>query len=503
MSFLDNLPFFFNNKIDSKIQNSLYLEAETLHNENDNTLDQFFVETSTWGLDYWEKMLGIKKNNFDMQTRRENIKAKMRSRGTSTVKVIKNICESYANGEVDIIENPNDYSFVIEFVGSKGVPLAFDELDKVVNKIKPCHLAHTYKFRYTTYKELEPFTHSQLAQYTHDEIRNGALRGVDPIPPTDVPPIEIDNPPSISYINNLNVYVNETFAITYIAKDDKEIVRHEFFDGNRWTDKEVSVENDTYTFSHIFRNVNTNKCKVRVTDSKGQTATSNVFNVVSIERPVVDHPPTVSQDIANQEGYVDEDYTIAYIAKDDKAIVKHEFFDGSRWITKINTSRTVSKDGDNYYMNVRFEDEGLKSCQIRVTDSKGQTAISNVFSFNIHRKVVEPPPVVPEPEPPVIPKPPAESNSITIRHLDDCVGVDEGWYGITCFITSEFEIKSYFLSYDDGATWEDFSPSDYMGGKFGYIYATTELQICKIKVVDVKGNEKTSNSFKLQAKAKK
>lgn len=147
MSFLDNLPRFFSNKIDAKIQDSLYLEAETLHNETDNTLDQFFVESCTWGLDYWEHMLGIGKNNFDIQTRRENIKAKMRSRGTSTIKVIKNICEAYSNGEVEIIENPSDYSFVIEFVGSVGIPSAFEELDRVINEIKPCHLAHTYKFR--------------------------------------------------------------------------------------------------------------------------------------------------------------------------------------------------------------------------------------------------------------------------------------------------------------------------------------------------------------------
>lgn len=472
MSFLDNLPCFFSNKIDAKIQDSLYLEAETLHNETDNTLDQFFVESCTWGLDYWEHMLGIGKNNFDIQTRRENIKAKMRSRGTSTIKVIKNICESYANGEVEVIENNSDYSFIIKFVGSVGIPSAFEELDRVINEIKPCHLAHTYKFKYTTHKELEPYTHAQLAQYTHEEIRNGALKGVSPMPPE-----EIDNAPVVGNIESINTFTNEEFSITYTASDDKGIVKHEFFDGESWLNKEPSNINNSYTINHIFTSANTKQCKIRVTDTKGQTAVSNAFDIVVTDRPIVDHPPSVSQDIPSQEGVLEDVFTISYVTKDDKAITKHEVFNGSNWLTKTATS-----NGNNHSVTIQFTKKGVKNCQIRVTDSKGQTAVSNKFTITVNEKVVAPPPV-----------------NITIRHIDDVLNVEEGWYGLTYYVTSDTEIKSHHLSYNDGATWEDFSPSDYAGGKFGYIYATKELQICKIKVIDINGNEKLSNSFKLQA----
>ena len=51
-------------------------------------------------------------------------------------------------------------------------------MDRVVNEIKPCHLAHSYKFNYNTHVDLSKFTHEQLANYTHDEIRNSSeLRG--------------------------------------------------------------------------------------------------------------------------------------------------------------------------------------------------------------------------------------------------------------------------------------------------------------------------------------
>ena len=95
----------------------------------------------------------------------------MRSRGTTSIEVIKNICEAYSYGEVEIVVDHSNYSFEINFIGSIGVPKAFAELDKTINDIKPCHLAHTYKFNYNTHASLSGYTHEQLSQYTHEQLR--------------------------------------------------------------------------------------------------------------------------------------------------------------------------------------------------------------------------------------------------------------------------------------------------------------------------------------------
>lgn len=160
MNLIDKMPSFFNNSIDTVIQNALQIEADTINEEAKSTLDQFFVDSCTWGLDNWEKMLGIPKNNFDLITRRENIKAKMRSRGTSTIAVIKNICESYSNGEVEIIEDNANYSFTIKFIGTLGIPKAFEELDRTINEIKPCHLAHNYAFTYMSWEAFDKYNYT-------------------------------------------------------------------------------------------------------------------------------------------------------------------------------------------------------------------------------------------------------------------------------------------------------------------------------------------------------
>ena len=178
MNLINKLPSFYDNYITRPIQNSFTVEANSINNEVENTLNQFFVDSATYGLDKWESMLGISKNNFDIQTRRENIKAKMRSRGTTTVSVIKNICEAYSNGIVEVIVNHSDYSFIIDFVGTIGIPKAFAELDKAIEEIKPAHLAYSYKFNYNTHSDISNYTHEQLANYTHDEVRNSReLRG--------------------------------------------------------------------------------------------------------------------------------------------------------------------------------------------------------------------------------------------------------------------------------------------------------------------------------------
>lgn len=178
MAYIDNINNNFDNPITKPIIDALEIEENILNEYVKSTLDQFYVDSATYGLNYWEKMLGISKNIFSTQTRRENIKAKMRSRGTTSIEVIKNICEAYSNGEVEIIVNHSDYSFEINFIGSVGIPQAFEELDKTINEIKPCHLAHSYKFNYNTHSNLANYTHEQLANYTHDEIRNSSeLRG--------------------------------------------------------------------------------------------------------------------------------------------------------------------------------------------------------------------------------------------------------------------------------------------------------------------------------------
>lgn len=178
MTYIDKINNNYENDITLPIIKALELEELVLNEELADTRKQFFLDDATWGVDKWEKMLGIKPNNLDLDTRKENIKAMMRARGTSTVKQLKSICEAYSNGEVDIIIDHANYFFTVDFIGTIGVPKALDQLKIKLDELKPAHLGYKFKYNYNTNKDLSKFTHEQLSKYTHDELRNSPeLRG--------------------------------------------------------------------------------------------------------------------------------------------------------------------------------------------------------------------------------------------------------------------------------------------------------------------------------------
>ncbi|QEK12571.1 DUF2313 domain-containing protein [Crassaminicella thermophila] len=147
-------------------------EIQQFKTSLDNTLNQFFVDLADTSLDRWEKELGIPVNkNKDIKYRRSVIKSKIRGQGTITINLIKNVAESYSNGEVEVTENNSNYLFTITFVGTKGIPPNMDDLKNAIEDIKPAHLGFTFEYTYNTYQYLSQFTHADLALYTHTDLR--------------------------------------------------------------------------------------------------------------------------------------------------------------------------------------------------------------------------------------------------------------------------------------------------------------------------------------------
>ena len=103
-----------------------------------------------------EEEYGIKTNlNISLEERREIIMAKKRGQGTCTREMIKNVCEAFSGGEVNVIENSGPYKFTIQFVGVKGIPKNMPGLINTINEIKPAHLIYDFKYTYTSWNVLD------------------------------------------------------------------------------------------------------------------------------------------------------------------------------------------------------------------------------------------------------------------------------------------------------------------------------------------------------------
>ncbi|MBW4841166.1 MAG: YmfQ family protein [Paenibacillaceae bacterium] len=131
-------------------------ELVDLNAEIREVLDQFFIDRATWGLATWEAICGIPIDEGKPQEQRRSvIKSKIRGAGTVTLAVIKEVADSFENGEIQVQENFNKYEVVITFIGKRGVPPNLPDMQNALREIVPAHLQLVFQFTYLRWEELD------------------------------------------------------------------------------------------------------------------------------------------------------------------------------------------------------------------------------------------------------------------------------------------------------------------------------------------------------------
>lgn len=103
-------------------------------------LDQFFVDSATWGLDDWEAVLAIQHAAGDTpRQRRQRILLKLQSHQTSTKKFLEALAERYTIGTVELQEQNEKNSFRLR---CSNVPYDLAGMRDAIETYKPAHLAY-------------------------------------------------------------------------------------------------------------------------------------------------------------------------------------------------------------------------------------------------------------------------------------------------------------------------------------------------------------------------
>jgi len=155
-----------------ELQETLGIEIGTLNSAASEIIDQWFINTATWGLDLWERELGIsvdRSNSYER--RREIILAKLRGAGTTTKEMIQSTAIAFAGGEVEVQEYPAEHCFVVQFVGIKGIPPNMAGLIHAIEEIKPAHLSYRFKYTYTTWDMVSGLTWDEASKKTWSKLR--------------------------------------------------------------------------------------------------------------------------------------------------------------------------------------------------------------------------------------------------------------------------------------------------------------------------------------------
>lgn len=156
------------------IQESIAQEFGVVKYHIEDIHKQFFLDTATWGLAIYEKELGLDTNmDLSYEDRREIIKAKLRGTGTVTSEMIKNTAEAFSGGEVDILEFPEEFYFIVKFIGIKGIPRNMQGFINMLEDIKPAHLGYEFKYNFTVWKMLKEWgiLWGQVYTYWRDLIK--------------------------------------------------------------------------------------------------------------------------------------------------------------------------------------------------------------------------------------------------------------------------------------------------------------------------------------------
>ncbi len=135
-------------------------------------LDQWYVDSATWGLDFWERELGIATDSGKpYQHRREILAARLQGEGTATKALIMSVAAAFSGGEVEVYEYPAEYRFEVKFTGVLGIPPNMAGLIQTIENIKPAHLAYSFKYTYTWWLDLRSLTWRQAGNKTWEELR--------------------------------------------------------------------------------------------------------------------------------------------------------------------------------------------------------------------------------------------------------------------------------------------------------------------------------------------
>ena len=142
----------------------------------EDVMAQFFIGTATWGLKYWEQTLGIPvESDKDLEYRRSRIKSKLRGVGVTTVAMIKNVAESYSNGEVAVTEFSKQFRLEIKFVGTLGIPPNMEDLTATLQEILPAHLEWEYAYIFNTWAVVGGLTWGAAESRTWGELQGSDL----------------------------------------------------------------------------------------------------------------------------------------------------------------------------------------------------------------------------------------------------------------------------------------------------------------------------------------
>jgi len=157
----------------AEIEDSLF---EQLKREIESIVNDQFISTATEkGVARRERMLKISPFADDtLETRRFRVQGVWNDKLPYTYRVLLERLDSLCGPDGYVMElNAGEYSLNIKIELTK--KRMFDEVVRITRQMVPANIVITVELRYNQHLTLANFTHEQLSQYTHYQLRNEVI----------------------------------------------------------------------------------------------------------------------------------------------------------------------------------------------------------------------------------------------------------------------------------------------------------------------------------------
>jgi len=157
----------------AEIEDSLF---EQLKQEIESIVNDQFISTATEkGIARRERMLKISPFADDtLETRRFRVQGVWNDKLPYTYRVLLERLDSLCGPDGYVMElNAGEYSLNIKIELTR--KRMFDEVVKITRQMVPANIVITVELRYNQHLTLANFTHGQLGQHTHYDLRNEVI----------------------------------------------------------------------------------------------------------------------------------------------------------------------------------------------------------------------------------------------------------------------------------------------------------------------------------------
>jgi hypothetical protein len=137
--------------------------------------NQFIITATEYGVERWEKILGIvPKATFTLDERKFTILAKLSEQLPFTYRMLEQMMTQLCGEDGFRITLQNEI-YTLNVSVDLTAANNFNDVDALLKRTCPANLIINLTLEYNQHQTLKPFTHAQLQAWTHYQLRNEVL----------------------------------------------------------------------------------------------------------------------------------------------------------------------------------------------------------------------------------------------------------------------------------------------------------------------------------------